>query len=669
MIKSIIKDTVRSVGKSTVKSMGMSWSSYWLPQSYVVENADADALIVTYAKKPNPAEMIVGNFAVSGNTISSINADVTGLIFTFALGTSIVYGDAPTLTTNGLSYNITNNVALEAEVNTYITGLTTPLSEIQKNKLCRFVFDLKDGLSIDNLSDVFDLIYILAGETQESSLRNIVKNAHHGTLGGVTQPGFSAGLGFLNTGSGFIDTNYNPSTQAVRASLNSMTIAAYSKTNTNESSGYCIMGYEKKNDPHTPPYLYIFPSLSEVLYYTNNTNTNQSVANTDSRGLIISSRTANNLTSAYRNGVLLDSDATVSTGLNNGKITLLAKNFAETIPAARDSYSYHRISFVAIGRGLSDDEAMVLGNAVTKLVEPVSKIRSDFSSLGFGSLIGYSIISFTNSINQKPDADPNTFNPTDLDIDEWLDTCVIAGMSYAALTVKAHDGFCLWPTEFADPLHDPYSVEQSSWYIDSEHSDIVKLFVDGCNSRGLKPVFYFSIWDLTHEARTGTDETSDAASYISMIETQLTELLTNYGDITAIWFDGWGWHVPYTNIPYATIYNHVKSIQPNCLVISNDHLLNGLNTEIDVYEASITGSVTLGNNLPAQEVQSPRVDGQWISILGQSQTASDYLTKTQINDAKELANSRGATFMLALTPDETGHLPTVHKNILESLTT
>ena len=93
------------------KAAEESWSSYWTPSSYVVENAAPSNLIVTYAKKPKPAEMIVGNFAVSGNTISSITADGTGLIYTFVLGTALIYGDAPTLTSNGSVYNITNNVA------------------------------------------------------------------------------------------------------------------------------------------------------------------------------------------------------------------------------------------------------------------------------------------------------------------------------------------------------------------------------------------------------------------------------------------------------------------------------------------------------------------------------------------------------------------------------
>ena len=104
---------------------GASWLDYWSPQSYVVENAAPTNLIVTYAKKPNPDEMVAGNFAVSDNTISSITSDGTGLIYTFVLGTALVYGDTPTLTANGEVYNITNNVALTAQFIAYNDRVVT----------------------------------------------------------------------------------------------------------------------------------------------------------------------------------------------------------------------------------------------------------------------------------------------------------------------------------------------------------------------------------------------------------------------------------------------------------------------------------------------------------------------------------------------------------------
>jgi hypothetical protein len=98
--------------------------------------------------------------------------------------------------------------SLNAETVTYITGLTTPLSSGQVTLIDTFVTSLKTGLSITTLDEVFDVMYILAGETAESSLRNLIKNDHHATA--VNSPTFTALEGFTGDGlTKYINTNYN----------------------------------------------------------------------------------------------------------------------------------------------------------------------------------------------------------------------------------------------------------------------------------------------------------------------------------------------------------------------------------------------------------------------------------------------------------------------------
>lgn len=97
----------------------------------------------------------------------------------------------------------------EIELGTYINGLITPLSTGQKVLLNNLILNIKSGLSITNLSDTFDQLYILAGETQESSLRNLAKNAHHITSASI--PTFVALEGFYGGGTTYLDTNYNAS--------------------------------------------------------------------------------------------------------------------------------------------------------------------------------------------------------------------------------------------------------------------------------------------------------------------------------------------------------------------------------------------------------------------------------------------------------------------------
>ena len=294
----------------------------------------------------------------------------------------------------------------------------------------------------------------------------------------------------------------------------------------------------------------------------------------------------------------------------------------------------------------------------------------DYRALNFGAFLCWSLSTFYGVDAGYVDGDIEIFNPTDLDIDEWLDTFVIAGMNYACICAQTEDGFCLWPTSFADPGHTPYGIGSTSWYTNNGNYDITKHFVDGCNSRGLKPVIYMSIRDLTHEARSGTDETTDAATYIAMILTKLNELLHNYGDITAIWIDDWSWHISYANIPYETICNYIKSIQPNCLVIVNEHIHPCLHGDLEVYEpATADGHVAAGNERLSTEVETIRLDNVWSYNEALDQTAAALMTKAQINTAVAQANGRNSNYKLGISPDKTGHLTAAQKTILESLQT
>ncbi len=121
--------------------------------------------------------------------------------------------------------------------------------------------------------------------------------------------------------------------------------------------------------------------------------------------------------------------------------------------------------------------------------------------------------------------DPAIFAPAALDSRQWTRAARAAGARAGILTAKHHDGFCLWPTKTTD-----HSVAKSPWR--GGRGDLVREFVDACRAEGLEPGLYFSPWDR-HEPRYG-----DSPRYNDFYCDQLTELLTQYGEIHEIWFDG-----------------------------------------------------------------------------------------------------------------------------------
>jgi alpha-L-fucosidase len=120
---------------------------------------------------------------------------------------------------------------------------------------------------------------------------------------------------------------------------------------------------------------------------------------------------------------------------------------------------------------------------------------------------------------------PSLFNPTQLDARQWARSAKAAGAKAMILTAKHHDGFCLWPT--ATTTH---SVASSPWK--QGRGDVVREFVDACRAEGLKPGLYCSPWDRNHPSY------GDSAHYNDVYIAQLTELLTRYGTISEVWFDG-----------------------------------------------------------------------------------------------------------------------------------
>ena len=181
------------------------------------------------------------------------------------------------------------------------------------------------------------------------------------------------------------------------------------------------------------------------------------------------------------------------------------------------------------------------------------------------AFIHYSLNTYTDQEWGFGNEDPKLFNPQSLDCRQWAKVCKQAGMRGIIFTAKHHCGFCMWPSAYTD-----YSVKNSPWK--NGQGDVVKELAEACRAEGLEFAVYLSPWDRNHP-EYGRSE------YVNYFRNQLRELLTNYGDIFEVWFDGAnggdGWYGGAnetrkidrtTYYQWPETYRMIRQLQPKCLI-------------------------------------------------------------------------------------------------------
>ena len=275
----------------------------------------------------------------------------------------------------------------------------------------------------------------------------------------------------------------------------------------------------------------------------------------------------------------------------------------------------------------------------------LKQLQQEFVDLRFGMFIHYNIPTYMNEDWADPEASPAIFNPTNLDCNQWAKAAKDANMSYGCLTTKHHSGFCIWDTKTTD-----YSVMHSP-----VKRDVVKEYSDAFRKQGLKVMLYYSILDTHHKLRPGWINDD----HIQMVKDQITELLTNYGEITALIIDGWDapWsRISYDDIPFADIYRLVKSLQPNCLLMD----LNAAKypadvlyyTDIKSYEQGAGQHISKEENrLPALSCLPINTSWFWKTNFPETPVKDP---KVMVNDNIIPFNNVFCNFILNVAPNREG---------------
>lgn len=273
------------------------------------------------------------------------------------------------------------------------------------------------------------------------------------------------------------------------------------------------------------------------------------------------------------------------------------------------------------------------------------ELQQQFVNLKFGMFIHFNMGTYVESDWADPDAPLELFAPLKLDCDQWAQAAKSAKMRYGCLTTKHHNGFCLWDTKTTDynSLNTPLG------------RDVVKEYVDAFRKNGLKIMLYYSILDMHHQLRPGLITRED----VQMVKEQLTELFSNYGEITAIIIDGWDapWsRISYEDIPFKEIYLLIKKLQPNCLVMDlnaakypTDALFY---TDIKSYEQNAGQHISKDTNkLPALSCLPINASWFWKTTFPEAPVKS---SREILDNNVNPLNRIGCNFILNVAPNREG---------------
>jgi alpha-L-fucosidase len=248
------------------------------------------------------------------------------------------------------------------------------------------------------------------------------------------------------------------------------------------------------------------------------------------------------------------------------------------------------------------------------------------------------------------------FNPTEFDAAEWVGVAKAAGMRYITITSKHHDGFAMFATK-----QSPWNIVDATPY----HKDPLKMLAEECRKQGLKLFFYHSELDWHNtdyypRGRTGHNsgrpESGDFNRYLDFMDNQLRELLTNYGDVAGIWFDGW-WDKPTADWRLEKTYALIHSLQPAALVGNNHHQKPFEGEDFQMFEKDLPGQNTAGFNAQSEIGKLPLESCDTISkSWGYNSKDKQYKSVKELVHFLARAAGNNANFLLNIGPMPNGKI-------------
>lgn len=297
------------------------------------------------------------------------------------------------------------------------------------------------------------------------------------------------------------------------------------------------------------------------------------------------------------------------------------------------------------------------------------RIREDFQDRKFGIFLHWGIYSMLADgewimYGRRIDRDEYAklaggFCPSWFSAREWVELFKEAGAQYVTFTSRHHDGFSMWATKAS-----PYNIVESTPY----GRDVLKSLADACSEHGMKLHIYYSHMDWQRpDYPTGStsgnlphdDGTANWDSYYAFMNAQLTELLTEYGPIGAIWFDGmWDHKEKDFDWRLDDQYALIKRLQPKCLIGNNHHGAPIGLEDFQLFEQDLPGQNTAGFSGEAKVSQLPletcmTMNNTW----GYSITDKNYKSGDELIRRLVKAAGMNANFLLNIGPRPDGQLP------------